>query len=180
MTFRRDHPVFRRRRWFQGSKIRGIEDLAWLRPDGEEMTDDDWEVGFARAVAVFMNGESIPTTDTYGERIVDDSFLVIFNASDQPIDWCIPGPQWSRRWTIDLDTSDPKRGSARTINKRPGDTLEVLDRSMVVLRSVRAASRHPVHARSTTTTAGGLAATDAADQPPPPTTDPTSEEPTTR
>ena len=72
---------------------------------------------------------------------------MIFNASDQPIEWQIPGPQWSRRWTIDLDTSDPKRGSARTVNKRPGDTLDVVDRSMVVLRSTRAPSRHPAHAR---------------------------------
>ena len=147
LTFRREHPVFRRRRWFQGRRIRGIEDLAWLRPDGEEMTDEDWDAGFARAVAVFVNGESIPTTDAYGERIVDDSFLVIFNASDQPIDWCIPGPQWSRRWTIDLDTADPRRGTARTVNRRPSETLEVSDRSMVVLRSVRSPSRHPVHAR---------------------------------
>ena len=105
--------------------------------------------GFARAVAVFLNGETIPTTDSYGERIVDDSFLVIFNASDQPIEWQIPGPQWSRRWTVDLDTADPKRGSARTVNKRPGDTLDVVDRSMVVLRSTRAPSRHPTHARAT-------------------------------
>ncbi len=116
-----DHPVFRRRRWFQGRQIRGIEDLAWLRPDGEEMTDDDWDAGFARAVGVFMNGGTIPTTDAYGERIVDDTFLVIFNAGDQPIDWSIPGPEWSRRWTIDLDTADPRRGVGRTVNKRPGD-----------------------------------------------------------
>jgi glycogen operon protein len=145
ISFRRDHPVFRRRRWFQGRRIRGIEDLAWLRPDGEEMTDDDWDVGFARAVGVFMNGATIPTTDAFGERVVDDSFLVIFNASDHPIDWCIPSAAWSRRWTIDLDTADPRRGSARTVNKRPGDQLEVADRSMVVLRSVMPPSRHPVH-----------------------------------
>ena len=147
IAFRRDHPVFRRRRWFQGRKIRGIEDLAWLRPDGEEMTDDDWDAGFARAVAVYMNGASIPTTDAYGERIVDDSFLVIFNASDHPIDWCVPGPEWSRRWTIDLDTADPRRGDARTVNVKPGDSLAVPDRSMVVLRSVHAPSRQPAHRR---------------------------------
>ena len=152
ISFRREHPVFRRRRWFQGRKIRGIEDLAWLRPDGEEMTDDDWDAGFARAVAVFMNGATIPTTDAYGERIVDDSFLVIFNASDEQIDWCIPGPEWSRRWTIDLDTADPKRGVSRTVNKRPGDRLDVPDRSMVVLRSVKPPSRHPVLQRPTAST----------------------------
>src|SRR5690606_32572588 len=115
----------------------GIEDLAWLRPDGVEMNDDDWDAGFARAVAVFVNGATIPTTDAYGGRIVDDSFLVIFNAGDQSIDWSIPGPEWSRQWTIDLDTADPRRGATRTINKRPGDTLVVTERSMVVLRSVK-------------------------------------------
>ena len=74
--------MFRRRRWFQGRRIRGIEDLAWFRPDGEPMTDDDWENGYARAVGVFLNGDAIPTTDAYGGRIVDDSFFVMFNASE--------------------------------------------------------------------------------------------------
>jgi len=110
---------------------------------------------------VFMNGATIPTTDAYGERIVDDSFLVIFNASDDPIEWCIPGPEWSRRWTIDLDTSDPKRGVSRTVNKRPGDLLEVPDRSMVVLRSVTPASLtpatlHAVHRRTTPSATGPI------------------------
>jgi isoamylase len=149
ITFRREHPLFRRRRWFQGRLIRGIEDLAWLRPDGEEMTDDDWDAGFARSVGVFLNGATIPTTDAYGERIVDDSFLVIFNASDQHIDWCIPGAAWGRRWTIDLDTADPRRGLSRTVNKRAGDQLDVPERSMVVLRSLTPPSRHPVHRRTT-------------------------------
>ena len=134
------------------------------------MTDDDWDAGFARAVAVFLNGETIPTTDSYGERIVDDSFLVIFNASDHPIEWQIPGPQWSRRWTIDFDTADPKRGTARTVNKRPGDVLDVVDRSMVVLRSTRAPSRHPAHARAAGRRVGTLADTD---------TDTTNEDSTT-
>jgi isoamylase len=56
--------------------------MAWFRPDGEEMSDDDWETGFARSVGVFVNGESIQTTDLFGGRIVDDTFLVILNASE--------------------------------------------------------------------------------------------------
>ena len=88
---------------------------------------------------------------------------MIFNASDQPIEWQIPGPQWSRRWTIDLDTADPKRGSARTVNKRPGDTLDVVDRSMVVLRSTRSPSRHPAHARPAGRRVGTLPDTVTAD-----------------
>ena len=111
IAFRSAHPVFRRRQWFRGRLIRGIEDLAWVRPDGGEMTDDDWERGYARAVGVFVNGRTIPTPNAYGERIVDDSFLVLFNASDQDLPWHIPGVAWGRRWVVDLDTADPRVGS---------------------------------------------------------------------
>ena len=100
-TLRRSHPVFRRRRWFQGRRIRDIDDLAWFRPDGETMSDDDWEAGYARAVGVFLNGEAIPTTDAYGGRIVDDSFFVMFNASETDLPWTVPerrvGPRLGRR-----------------------------------------------------------------------------------
>jgi glycogen operon protein len=115
IAFRAAHPAFRRRQWFQGRLIRGIEDLAWTRPDGEEMTDEDWETGFARAVGVFINGRTIPTPDAYGEKIVDDTFLVIFNASDQDLSWTIPAASWGRRWVVDLDTADPRRGLGRAI-----------------------------------------------------------------
>ena len=137
ITFRRSHPVFRRRRWFQGSVIRGMDDLAWLRPDGDEMTDDDWSTGYARAVGVFLNGTAIPTTDTYGEPIVDDTFLVLFNAGHEPIEWRLPGPAWGRRWTVDLDTADPRKGVNRTANARQGGTIGVHGRSIVVLRSTQ-------------------------------------------
>ena len=60
-----DHPVFRRRRWFQGRQIRGIDDMAWFRPDGDEMSDEDWESGYAKSVGVFINGRSIQATDPY-------------------------------------------------------------------------------------------------------------------
>ena len=136
LELRRDHPVFRRRKWFEGRRIRGIEDLAWLRHDGEEMNDDDWENGYARSVGVFLNGRSIPTPDAYGERVVDATFLVIFNADDQPLDWTLPGPQWSRRWTVELNTADPRIGLNRTVNARAGATLSLTERSMLVLRSI--------------------------------------------
>jgi isoamylase len=141
IRYRAAHPVFRRRRWFQGRDIRGIEDLAWLRPDGEEMTDDDWDTGYARAVGVFVNGQTIPTTDAYGERIVDDTFLILFNAGHDAIRWCIPGPEWSVRWTVDLDTADPRRGSTRTVTVRPRDELEVAGRSLIVMRSLGGRAR---------------------------------------
>ena len=137
IAFRAAHPVFRRRRWFQGRLIRGIEDLAWLRPDGAEMTDDDWDMGFAKSVAVFVNGESISTPDSYGEKVVDDTFLLIFHAGEQPLNWTMPGPEWGRRWTVDLDTTDVRIGAKRTVGRKAGDEFEVAERSMKVLRSTK-------------------------------------------
>jgi glycogen operon protein len=141
IEFRRSHPVFRRRRWFQGRRIRGIEDLAWFRPDGQEMTDDDWATGYARAVGVFVNGQSIPTTDAYGEKIVDDTFLLLFNAGHEPLTWNIPGPEWGRRWTVDLDTSNPRIGVRRNVAVRAEEEMFLLEHSMMVLRSTRPPAR---------------------------------------
>ncbi len=129
---RRDHPVFRRRRWFHGRRIRAIEDLAWFRPDGEAMTEEDWEDGDARAIGVFLNGEAIPTTDAYGGRIVDDSFFVMISASHQPLTWTVPPAIRRRDWVVELDTS---------LQREPGTavgtsaSLDLADRSVLVLRS---------------------------------------------
>jgi isoamylase len=86
ITLRRQHPVFRRRRFFQGRPVRGprrddrLPDIAWFRPDGEEMTDKDWEVGYAKSLGVFLNGSAIPDPDPHGRPVVDDSFFLIFNS----------------------------------------------------------------------------------------------------
>ena len=79
---RRDHPIFHRRRWFHGRALHGkdVVDVAWLRPDGTEMEDADWESGFAKSIAVYLNGDEIHSTDSLGHAVVDDSFLVVFNA----------------------------------------------------------------------------------------------------
>ena len=125
-------PVFRRRRWFQGRRIRDIDDLAWFRPDGETMSDDDWETGYARAVGVFLNGDAIPTPDAYGGRIVDDNFFVMFNASEGDLAWTVPAGEWAREWVVELDTDlSHEPGSAVAA----GAVLALVARSMVVLRS---------------------------------------------
>ncbi len=135
IAFRRAHPVFRRRRWFQGRQIRGIDDLAWFRPDGEEMNDQDWETGFARSVGVFFNGAAIPTRNTYGDRIVDDNFLLLFNAGGEALEWSMPARRWGPRWAIDFDTADPRRGATKYAIARAGDTVHLEPRSMMVLRA---------------------------------------------
>jgi glycogen operon protein len=136
VAFRAAHPVFRRRRWFQGRRIRGMDDMVWFRYDGVEMTDDDWENGYARSVGVFMNGDAIQATDLYGERMVDDSFLIVFNASELDLPWTMPDTIGAKRWTVDIDSAEPDTGTRfrRQRVVAAGATIDVTSRSIVVLR----------------------------------------------
>ena len=136
VAFRAAHPVFRRRRWFQGRRIRGMDDMVWFRYDGVEMTDDDWENGYARSVGVYMNGDAIQATDLYGERMIDDSFFVVFNASELDLPWTLPDAIAGRGWVIDLDSADPSTGTAheppRTV--AAGAEVDMKSHSLMVLR----------------------------------------------
>ncbi|HEY3734981.1 MAG TPA: glycogen debranching protein GlgX [Streptosporangiaceae bacterium] len=107
IALRREHPVLRRRRWFQGLAIRGTVDLGWCKPDGAEMSDEDWSSGLD-SVGVFLNGEAITDRDRRGQQVIDDSFLVLFNAHGGGVDWTLP-KQWGRRWEAVLDTAEPDR-----------------------------------------------------------------------
>jgi glycogen operon protein len=137
-AFRHEHPVFRRRRWFQGRSIRGIDDMSWFRPDGEEMTDSDWEQGFAQSVGVFLNGESISSPDRFGARIVDDTFLCVFSASDHTLDWTLPDGRWGQRWQLRFDSSRPDAGTPHQADEfaRAGETIPIEPRSVLVLERV--------------------------------------------
>jgi isoamylase len=138
---RREHPVFCRRRWFQGRAIRGTEvgDIGWFTPGGTEMSDQDWGAGFAKTLGVFLNGDGIPTSNLRGERIKDDSFYVMFNAHSEPIEFVLPESKWGQRWTIALDTCQhPSRiepeDSAREL--QAGEHLHVQPWSLVLLRHI--------------------------------------------
>jgi glycogen operon protein len=136
VAYRAAHPIFRRRRWFQGRRIRGMDDMVWFRNDGIEMTDDDWDNGYARSVGVYMNGDAIQSTDLFGERMTDDTFFVVFNASELDLPWTLPTTIAARRWTVDLDTAEPRAGTpyrrARVV--AAGATIDVESRSVLVLR----------------------------------------------
>ena len=102
--------MFRRRRFFEGKPIRSgdqVRDIAWLTPAGKEMTPEDWGRGFGKCVAVFLNGEAIPEPNERGERVVDDSFLLCFNAHDQAHGLRRPDTDYAEQWTAALDTADP-------------------------------------------------------------------------
>jgi glycogen operon protein len=126
--------VFRRRRFFEGEPIRSgdqVRDIAWLTPVGVEMTHADWGSGF-KCVAVFLNGEAIPAPDERGERVVDDSFLLCFNAHSKPVDFAMPDDEYAAEWTGEIDTTDP-RGATELVVKA-GEKLSLHPRSLLVLR----------------------------------------------
>ena len=135
---RAEHPVFRRRRFFQGRPIKGsnIEDLVWLRPDGAPMTEHDWNAGVARTLAVFLNGDGIPERDPLGERVVDDSFLLLFNAHHQASAFTLPGENYGRMWQVVVDTADPLRARAarKERDAKPGGRIRIPARSLLVLQ----------------------------------------------
>ncbi|HXV83887.1 MAG TPA: glycogen debranching protein GlgX [Candidatus Binatia bacterium] len=135
---RKEHPVFRRRRWFQGRPIHGaqVTDIDWFSPDGLEMAEEQWGQGLAKALGVFLNGEGIQSTDSRGERVIDESFYVLFNAHHEPLQFTLPKRDWGEEWVVVLDTA------RRTLEEqeerhKAGDEVSVESRSLKVLRRVQ-------------------------------------------
>jgi isoamylase len=142
VKLRAEHPIFRRRGWFQGSELHGTEvkDLAWFTPDAKEMSDEDWKVGYAKSLGVFLNGTSIQRPGEHGERVKDDDFYVIFNAHHEPLQFQLPPEQLGKKWLRVLDTasdSPPElRRSRRAQTLDAGTKVDVQARSIQVLRRV--------------------------------------------
>ncbi|MGZ6858684.1 MAG: glycogen debranching protein GlgX [Blastococcus sp.] len=143
VRLRRDHPVFRRRKFFEGRPIREthLEDIAWFTPDGVPMSQGDWTVGYAKSLMIFLNGAGIPELDQWGERTVDDSFLLCFNGHEGYLPFTIPESLESRIWTVLLDTADPAfdiEGKHRLL--LAGDQLTAVARSVNVLQASNSAN----------------------------------------
>jgi isoamylase len=138
-TLRAEHPVFRRRRFFTGLPVRqrgseGQPDISWFRPDGSEMTDDDWESGFGKSVAAYLNGQGIPGRDERGQRVTDDSFVLCFNAHDASIDFVLPPVEFGPSWKPVIYTADD--AVAETAKpESAGATVHVEARSILVLQA---------------------------------------------
>ncbi|CAM5293940.1 Glycogen debranching protein GlgX OS=Streptomyces tendae OX=1932 GN=glgX PE=3 SV=1 [Streptomyces tendae] len=135
---RKDHPVLRRRRFFHGRPVQGthdeLSDIAWFTPEGAEMTQRDWNSARASALTVFLNGNAISEPDPRGERIADDSFLLMFNASPKPLDFVVPVDH-GRQWEVVVDTALAEGVPADTGPKvQAGDRLTLVDRSLTVLQ----------------------------------------------
>ncbi|MEW5709259.1 MAG: glycogen debranching protein GlgX [Pseudomonadota bacterium] len=107
VALRRDHPVFRRRHFFQGRPIHGtgVKDIVWLNPDSREMTDEEWNQHHARCLGVYLAGEGLTETDERGRPITDSNFLVLFNAHHEEIPFSLPQLAGGPRWLVVLDTA---------------------------------------------------------------------------
>ncbi|MEU0567517.1 glycogen debranching protein GlgX [Nonomuraea sp. NPDC005983] len=139
---RREHPVFQRRRFFQGRHPEdGKRDLVWLTPGGREMTAGDWHTGYAKSLIVYLNGEAITEPGPRGERIADDSFLLLINAHHEDMTFTLPGEEFGASWLPVLDTNDDSFADDRLPDeKRPaGALVAVTSRSIQVLRQPRQA-----------------------------------------
>jgi isoamylase len=136
IQFSKDHPVFQRRRWFLGRPVRGtgVSDIGWFKPDGREMTDQDWQTAHARSIGVFLNGRAIPTPDDRGEPILDDSFYILFNANYEPVTFTLPTSSWGQQWEKVIDTNDPVPDLREHYRCKAGDRVPVAEYALAVLR----------------------------------------------
>jgi isoamylase len=139
IQLRSEHPVFCRRRWFQGRPIRGndISDIGWFTPGGTEMSDEDWQAGSAKSLGVFLNGNAMRTIDEHGRHVVDDSFYILFNAHSEAVEFVLPESKWGERWMITLDTNEAANHvDTDNIGRQlsAGEHLHVEAWSVIVLR----------------------------------------------
>ncbi len=131
---RKSHPVFCRRKWFQGMAVtgKGLEDIAWFLPEGSEMNDDHWQHDFAKSLGVYLNGKGIHTVHGDGTTVVDDSFYIIFNAHHEPLEFKLPPAKYGKEWTLVLNTATDD------VNDRlkfaPETSIVAEARSMIVLK----------------------------------------------
>ncbi|MEL6605597.1 MAG: glycogen debranching protein GlgX [Cyanobacteria bacterium J06614_10] len=131
----KNHPVFRRRDWFYGREIHGsgIRDIGWFNVDGIAM-HDEWTAGYVKTLTVFLNGEEIATPNNQGEQVMDDSFLLMFNAHYEVLEFALPEPLRDRKWKLLIDTKS-EGFVKRTKTYKKKDKVAVAARSLIVLES---------------------------------------------
>jgi glycogen operon protein len=136
--FRKKHPNFRRRLWFRGQPIKGmgLEDIAWFLPSGMEMPEENWNHDFAKSLAIFLNGHGIRTSGPKGERTVDDSFYLAFNAHYEALDFVLPPEKYGTEWIKVIDTHENFFSEEGELFK-PGDAVKVESRSVVLFMSLK-------------------------------------------
>ena len=133
---RREHPTFRRSRFFDGRPVRRAEgeplpDIGWLSPDGTPMHEEDWDSGFGRSIGVFLNGDGIRGKDVRGEKITDVHFLILLNAHTESVEFTLPEDEYASAWEIVVDTAG---AGVSTEPRKAGDTVTAQAVSALILR----------------------------------------------
>ncbi len=141
---RLEHPVLHRRRFFsgreQGTDSTTIPQVEWMDHTGSIMDMDDWSNTHAFTVMIYLNGSDIPETDWYGNQMVDNDFILIFNAHYEPIMFTLPDEQYGKKWRLIVDTHNPK---GPELNYEAGFAITAQSRSFLLLMSdKKPSSRH--------------------------------------
>jgi isoamylase len=134
---RKQHPVFRRTDFLSGEERlgSGTPDVHWFRPDGRKMAQRNWQTGGWLTLGVFLNGAEIPTVSRTGSPVIDDSFVILFNASDEAVEFRLPAVAFGRRWAHELSTADPSLPVAQAVYAARG-SVPVESRSLTILRRI--------------------------------------------
>jgi glycogen operon protein len=139
IRLRKDHPVFRRRHFFQGRRIKGasVKDISWLTPSGKEMTNKEWSHHHARCLGLLLHGDAIEEQDEHGSAIHDDTYLLLLNAHSEAIPFRLPEQEGIARWVAEVDTCFPdgKRTDHRTFNT--GEHYPLQARSAALLHLMK-------------------------------------------
>ncbi|HET9440760.1 MAG TPA: hypothetical protein VFO52_11340, partial [Longimicrobiales bacterium] len=136
IALRRKHPALHRRKFFRGRKIRGadVKDITWLRSDGHEMTDAEWDAPWVRSIGMRLDGRHLEEVDGEGRLLADDDLFIIMNAHNEGVNFIIPLWDSEEPWEVELDTSNNDR--QETVG--PGEALAVTGRCVVLLVRRRA------------------------------------------
>lgn len=133
----KNHPVFSRKRWFQGQPVKGmgLHDIAWFLPDGSEMTEENWDHDFAKSLGVYLNGHGLRLVDRKGQKVTDDDFYIVFNAFHGRLDFKLPSERFSEKWMRILDTHQGF-SSDEGETCEAGAVVRVNGRSVILFRSI--------------------------------------------
>jgi glycogen operon protein len=135
IAFRKEHPVLRRRAFFQGRRIRGseIKDIAWFDSSGREMTDEEWTSGHVRSMGMRLSGDAIEETDELGRRVAGDTLLVLLNGWSDTVPFVLPAHRAGTRWIMVFDTARNGQPARKQVG-RGGRTYDLEAHSMAVFR----------------------------------------------
>jgi len=138
IALNKTHPVFRRRSFFEGRRVAGtaIKDIVWLKHDGNEMTDEEWQLSHARCLGVVLAGEALEETDERGRPVQDDDFLLLLNAHHEEISFVLPVFNPETHWTLEFDTSRDA-GLGHDGDFMAGQPYPLQGRSLALLREIR-------------------------------------------